>query len=74
MHQDSMRNKMDVKFYCSKHPENELTFSSDLSKVGASSAYEVNVKIVIPPCSRCQQEVERIENAVGVLLSVKNSR
>jgi hypothetical protein len=74
MNKDSMRNKMDVKFYCSKHPENELNFSSDLSKVGASSAYEVNVKIVIHPCSRCQQEVERIENAVGVLLSVRNGR
>jgi hypothetical protein len=74
MHKDALRNKMDVKFYCSKHPENELTFSTDLTKVGASSAYEVNVKIVIHPCSRCRQEVERIENAVDVLLSVKNGR
>jgi hypothetical protein len=71
---DDLRNKMDVKFYCSKHPENELTFSTDLSKVGASSAYEVNVKIVIHPCHRCRHEVERIENAVSVLLSVKNGR
>lgn len=74
MHKDSLRDKMDVKFYCSKHPENELTFSSDLSRIGANSAYEVNVKIVIHPCSRCLHEVERIENAVNVLLSVKNDR
>lgn len=74
MHKDALRDKMDVKFYCSKHPKEELTFSSDLSKIGANSAYEVNVKIVIHPCSRCLQEVERIENAVNVLLSVKNDR
>lgn len=74
MHKDALRDKMDVKFYCSKHPENELTFSSDLSKIGANSAYEVNVKIVIHPCSRCLQEVERIEDAVNVLLSVKKGR
>ena len=74
MDKDSMRNKMDVKFYCAKHPETELNFSSDLSKVGASSAYEVNIKIVIHPCVRCRQEVERIEDAVDVLLSVKNGR
>jgi hypothetical protein len=71
---DDFRNKMDVKFYCSKHPENELTFSTDLSKIGASSAYEVNVKIVIHPCHRCRHEIELIENAVSVLLSVKNDR
>ncbi len=74
MNEDALRNKMDVKFYCSKHPENELNFSSGLSKVGANSAYEVNVKIVVHPCSRCLQEAERIENAVNVLLSVKNGR
>ena len=74
MHEDALRNKMDVKFYCSKHPENELYSSSGLSEVGANSAYEVNVKIVIHPCGRCLQEVERIENAVNVLLSVKNGR
>lgn len=74
MHKDALRNKMDVKFYCSKHPENELTFSSDLSRVGANSAYEVNIGIAIHPCSRCLQEVELIKNAVNVLLSVKNDR
>jgi len=71
-HNDNHRNKMDVKFYCSKHPENELNLSSELSRVGASSAYEVNVKIVVHPCSKCQQEVDRIKNAIGVLMSAKN--
>jgi hypothetical protein len=71
MEKDALRNKMDVKFYCSKHPRNELTFSTDLTKVGASSAYEVNVKLVIHPCSRCRQELERMQKAVDVLLSSK---
>ena len=71
MHEDEMRSKLEVKFYCSKHIENELTFSTD-SKIGASSAYEINAKILIHPCSRCRQEFERIENAAKVLMSVGN--
>ena len=70
MHKDAMRNKMDMKFYCSKHPRNELTFSSDLSNIGANSAYDVNLKIVIHPCSECLREMQKIENAVNVLMSV----
>jgi hypothetical protein len=72
MYKDTMRSKMELKFYCSKHPENELTFSTDFSKVGANSAYEVNVKMAIHPCSICLHQIEKIENAVDVLLSVKN--
>ena len=72
MEKDALRNKMDVKFYCSKHPRTELTFSTYLTKVGASSADEVNVKLVIHPCSRCSQELERMKNGVQFLLSVKN--
>jgi hypothetical protein len=70
--QDSTRNNMDVKLYCSKHPDTVLNFSHDLSKIGASSAYCINVKIVVHPCERCLQELERIENAVGVLFNLKN--
>jgi hypothetical protein len=69
MNKDSQRSKMDVKFYCSKHPENELTFSSDLSKVGANSMLEMNVKIVIHPCGKCQREFDNVKNAVSVLIS-----
>ena len=69
-----MRNKMDLKFYCSIHPENQLTFSSDLSRVGGNSAYEINVKIVIHPCGKCLQEIERIEKAIDVLLNFKKGR
>ena len=71
MHDDSIRSKLEVKFYCSKHTENELNFSTS-SKIGASSAYEINAKILVHPCSRCRQEFERIENAVKVLMSAAN--
>lgn len=70
MEQDLMRNKLGLKLYCSKHPESELRFSTDLSKIGASSAYEINVKIVVHPCDECRKEMERIESAIGVLMSI----
>ena len=71
MHQDDMRNKMDVKMYCAKHPDTELNFSSD-SKVGASSANEINVKILIHPCKKCQNELDRMKDAISVLSAVAN--
>ena len=72
-HKDALRSKMDLKFYCSKHSDTELKFSTDLSKVGASSAHQLNVKIVVHPCEQCRREYERITDAVDVLMSVKNS-
>jgi hypothetical protein len=72
-HKDALRSKMDLKFYCSKHPDIELKFSTDLSKVGASSAHQLNIKIVVHPCEQCQREHERITDALDVLMSVKNS-
>ena len=73
MHQDDMRNKMDVKMYCAKHPDTELNFSTE-SKVGASSAYEINIKILIHPCSTCENEVNKIKNAISVFSAVENER
>lgn len=61
MHKDAMRSKLEVKFFCSKHTENELTFSTE-SRIGASSAYEINAKILIHPCSRCERELEVIRD------------
>ena len=69
MHQDSTRNKLDFEMYCSKHPGQRLNFSTELSKIGASSAYEVNIKIVVHPCEICQNEVDSIKHAIGTLLS-----
>lgn len=69
MHQDSMRNKLDFEMYCSKHPKQRLNFSTELSAVGANSAYEVNIKIVVHPCEKCQMEVDSVKQAVGTLLS-----
>ena len=73
MHQDDMRNKLDVKMYCAKHPDMELNFSPD-SIVGASSAYEINVKILIHPCRKCENEVNRIKDAISVFSAVANER
>ena len=69
MHQDSARNKLDFEMYCSKHPKQRLNFSTELSKIGASSAYEVNIKIVVHPCEICQNEVDNVKNAVSTLFS-----
>ena len=73
MHTDALRTKLDVKFYCSKHPNNELNFSSNLSKIGANSAFEINAKITIHPCSMCRSEKEKIEDAVKLLMTVANT-
>ena len=69
MEEDFYREKLEVKMFCSKHPKNELKFSTD-SRIGASSAYEINAKILIHPCSMCRMEIESIENAVSVLMSL----
>lgn len=73
MHQDNRRNKMDVKMYCVKHPNTELNFSPD-SKVGASPAHEINVKILIHPCEKCENEVNRIKDAISIFSAVANER
>ena len=71
MHKDSMRNKMDVKMYCAKHKDTELNFSTN-SEVGTSSAYEINVKILIHPCAKCQMEIEKIKDAAKILTGLAN--
>lgn len=69
MHQDSTRNKLEVKMYCSKHPKEELNFSPD-SNVGANSAYEINVRILVHPCIQCENKFNNIKNSVRTLLTV----
>lgn len=65
---DSSRKKMDVVFYCTKHPNQELAFNHQSSQIGASSAYEINFKISIYPCEECQREINRIKGAIDILL------
>lgn len=64
--EDSTRNKLDVKMYCAKHPETELRFSTH-SKVGAASAYEINVKIHIHQCDQCEWEMRQLKGVLKVL-------
>jgi hypothetical protein len=71
---DSMRDKLDFQLYCSNHPNERLNFSSQLSSIGASSAYEVNLKLVVHPCPKCQYEIDKITNAVSVLIGINNKK
>lgn len=71
MDNDSLRKKLEIKMYCSKHPSCELRFSTG-SCFGASSAYVISGNILIHPCSECKREAERIEDAARVLMSVAN--
>lgn len=73
MNQDEMRNKLDVKMHCAKHPDTELTFSTD-SKIGASSAYEINVKILVHPCRECENEIKKIKDAISLFSDVANKQ
>lgn len=69
-----MRNKLDFSMYCSVHPNEKLTFDSSLSKVGASSAFELNIKIVVSPCSLCKKEHEKVTDAIEVLFKANNKK
>ena len=73
MHEDSTRNKLDLEMYCSKHPKQRLNFSAKLSEIGANSAYELNVKIVVHPCEQCKMEVDNIRKAIDTIFSFKNT-
>lgn len=70
MDRDSSRNQMITKFYCAKHKGVELTFSSELSNIGANSAYEINPNIYVNPCRKCLEEIEQVSKAVGVLINL----
>ena len=67
MSKDDFRNRLEVKLYCSKHPNQELTFSTT-SQIGAKSAYEINAKIFTNPCVMCEHEFERFNDAVEIVI------
>jgi hypothetical protein len=71
--EDNLRNKLDFAMYCSKHPNEKLTFSTELSNIKSNSAYELNLKIVVHPCNACQRETEKITDAVNVLLAAQKN-
>jgi hypothetical protein len=70
MQEDDLRDKMDFSLYCSEHPEEKLKYSAQLSRVGASSAYEVNIKIRVHQCRLCKRKLEDVKNALGVFNSI----
>jgi hypothetical protein len=68
---DSSRNKIDIALFCSKHPNTKLRISHDKSRVGADSAYEVNLKMSVHPCDDCQHELNEIKYAVRVIQAIQ---
>ena len=70
---DSMRDKLDLSLYCSIHRDERLNMSSEFSKVGGSSAYEVNLKVMVKPCRLCQGEFQRFKNAVSIVIRDKEN-
>mgnify|MGYP003641474202 CR=1 FL=1 len=73
MNSDSQRDRLQVKFTCSKHPEVDLTFSTKLSRIGADSAMSINPEICIHPCRVCEREHQSIIDAVNKLMSLSNN-
>jgi len=45
--------------------------STELSKVGASSAYEVNLKVFVHPCMECQQELNTLKWVIRTIKEVQ---
>jgi hypothetical protein len=73
MEEDHFRKKGNFKLYCSVHPKQELSFSGKMSRVGADSAYEINIDVVVHPCAQCKAETDRIKNAATTLFKAANS-
>lgn len=74
MNKDSSRSNLFIKMSCSKHHEQELTFSHNLSEIGADSAYEVDFKISVHQCSRCKAELSDLKWAINTLLEATNEQ
>jgi len=68
---DDSRNKLDLTLYCLKHPKQTLRMSTNLSKVGANSAYEVNLKVFVHPCMECQQELNNLKWVIRTIKEVQ---
>ena len=73
MSDDWSRNKLDFRLHCFKHPNQALTMTSN-SNIGASSAMEVNIHILVHPCQICTRESDDIKDAVILLMDVKRER
>lgn len=69
---DSSRNKLGFALFCSKHPKQRLNMSHDLSEVGADSAYDVNIRIVVHPCRECTWEMNNIKGAIRTLKELQS--
>lgn len=71
---DSMRDRLDLSLHCSRHPIIRLNMSPGLSKMGASSAYEVNMRIMVHPCHMCDREYEMLKDSIQVILKAKDDK
>jgi hypothetical protein len=69
---DISRNKLEFELYCSKHPKTRLTISHDLSRIGANSAYEVNLNISVHPCMECAQEFNHLEYIIKSIKEIQS--
>lgn len=65
---DNSRTQIKMELRCSKHPDQKLYLSSSGSKVGASSAYELNPTIMVHPCASCEMEHNSLRSSVMELM------
>lgn len=57
--------------YTAQFTHNKNYHSADkMSRVGANSAYEINIGIVVHPCDQCKAEADSIKSAVSTLLKL----
>ena len=56
MDEDSLRENCIINLVCTKHPSVKLNFNIESTKGGASSAYDITLKLGVHPCYQCEHE------------------
>lgn len=62
------RENFNLLFFCSKHPKTALQLNHGDSKIGASSAYEMHINVMIEPCNACLYEYELLKQSIDIVI------
>ena len=70
---DYLRDSLSVGLFCAIHKEQKLKLCTDEeSRVGADSAFTMDIKIMVHPCYKCGEEISKIKNAVKALMELND--
>jgi hypothetical protein len=58
------RELLQLELRCEKHPYTKLKLNYKDSKIGADSAYKMNVEVIVTPCIECQKQLWDLQQAI----------